>query len=116
MHHFSLLDLSPIPEGSTAADALANTVALARAAEGWGYHSYWLAEHHNMLGIAITDTGHGMSADVQEHIFDPFFTTRRDAGGTGMGLPIVRQMLETQGASIRLLDAPGAVFRISFDG
>ena len=50
-----------------------------------------------------------------DHIFDPFFTTRRDAGGTGMGLPIVRRMLEAQGASIRLLDVPGAVFQISFD-
>lgn len=39
----------------------------------------------------------------------------RDAGGTGMGLPVMRQMFEPQGASVRLLDAPGAVCRISFD-
>ena len=56
MQHFSLLDLSPIPEGGTAADALAATVALARAAEGLGYHRYWLAEHHNMPGIASAAT------------------------------------------------------------
>lgn len=56
MQHFSLLDLSPIPEGKTAADALANTVDLARAAEGLGYHRYWLAEHHNMPGIASAAT------------------------------------------------------------
>lgn len=56
MQRFSLLDLSPIPEGSTAADALANTVALARAAERFGYHRYWLAEHHNMPGIASAAT------------------------------------------------------------
>lgn len=56
MHHYSLLDLSPIPEGSTAAEALANTVSLAQAAERWGYHRYWLAEHHNMPGIASAAT------------------------------------------------------------
>ena len=56
MQRFSLLDLSPIPEGKTAADALAGTIALAKAAEGFGYHRYWLAEHHNMPGIASAAT------------------------------------------------------------
>ena len=56
MQHFSLLDSSPVPEGKTVADALANTVALARAAKTAGYHRYWLAEHHNMAGIASAAT------------------------------------------------------------
>ena len=56
MQHFSLLDLSPIPEGGTAADALNNTIDLARNAEASGYHRYWLAEHHNMPGIASAAT------------------------------------------------------------
>ena len=56
MRHFSLLDLSPIPEGGTAADALSNTIDLARHAEASGYHRYWLAEHHNMPGIASAAT------------------------------------------------------------
>ncbi len=56
MYHYSLLDLSPIPEGHTAADALANTVDLAQRAEAAGYHRYWLAEHHNMPGIASAAT------------------------------------------------------------
>ena len=56
MQHFSLLDLSPVPEGQTAAEALANTVDLARSAEQAGYHRYWLAEHHNMPGIASAAT------------------------------------------------------------
>ncbi|OSP56016.1 LLM class flavin-dependent oxidoreductase [Pseudoruegeria sp. SK021] len=56
MEQFSLLDLSPVPEGQTVADALANSVALARAAEAAGYHRYWLAEHHNMPGIASAAT------------------------------------------------------------
>jgi luciferase family oxidoreductase group 1 len=56
LHKFSLLDLAPIPEGGTAADALSNTVDLARQAEESGYHRYWLAEHHNMPGIASAAT------------------------------------------------------------
>ncbi len=56
MQRFSLLDLSPVPEGGTAADALANTVDLARTAEKTGYYRYWLAEHHNSAGIASAAT------------------------------------------------------------
>ena len=56
MQHFSILDLSPVPEGASTADALAATLDLARHAEGWGYHRYWLAEHHNMAGIASAAT------------------------------------------------------------
>lgn len=53
---FSVLDLSPIVEGGNAADALRNTLDLARHAEGWGYQRYWVAEHHNMTGIASAAT------------------------------------------------------------
>lgn len=56
MPPFSVLDLAPIPEGSEAADALRNTLDLARHAENWGYKRYWLAEHHNMPGIASAAT------------------------------------------------------------
>jgi luciferase family oxidoreductase group 1 len=52
----SVLDLSPITEGMNAATALWNSVDLARHAEQWGYHRYWLAEHHNMPGIASAAT------------------------------------------------------------
>jgi luciferase family oxidoreductase group 1 len=53
---FSVLDLSPIVEGGTAAEAFRNTLDLARHAEGWGYNRFWLAEHHNMPGIASAAT------------------------------------------------------------
>jgi luciferase family oxidoreductase group 1 len=53
---FSLLDLSPIPQGSHAADAFHRSLDLARLAEKRGYHRYWLAEHHNMTGIASAAT------------------------------------------------------------
>ncbi len=48
----SVLDLAPVTTGSTPRDALANSTALVRAAEIWGYRRYWVAEHHNMAGIA----------------------------------------------------------------
>jgi luciferase family oxidoreductase group 1 len=53
---FSVLDLSPIVEGGDAAHALRNTLDLAQRAEQWGYRRYWLAEHHNMPGIASAAT------------------------------------------------------------
>jgi luciferase family oxidoreductase group 1 len=53
---FSILDLSPIPQGSTAAEALRNSLDLAQHAEKWGYTRFWLAEHHNMPGIASAAT------------------------------------------------------------
>ncbi len=53
---FSILDLSPIPRGSDASQALRNTLDLARHAERWGYRRFWLAEHHNMPGIASAAT------------------------------------------------------------
>src|SRR3954462_11701873 len=56
MARFSLLDLAPIREGSDAREAFKNTVDLARHVEQWGYHRYWLAEHHNMPGIASAAT------------------------------------------------------------
>ena len=56
MHHYSILDLAPVAEGQTEADALRNMVDLARVAEAAGYHRYWLAEHHNMPGIASSAT------------------------------------------------------------
>ena len=52
----SILDLSPIVQGGTAGQALQNSRDLARHAETWGYHRYWLAEHHNMPGIASAAT------------------------------------------------------------
>lgn len=52
----SILDLAPITAGSTAAESLRNSLDLAQHAEAWGYHRYWLAEHHGMPGIASSAT------------------------------------------------------------
>ena len=48
----SVLDLSPIPSGRPASSALHDTIELAKAAESYGYHRYWLAEHHNIASVA----------------------------------------------------------------
>ncbi len=73
---FSLLDLAPIVAGGTPARSLANTLDLARHAEGWGYRRYWLAEHHNMPGIASSAT-----AVVIGHVAAGTRTLRVGAGG-----------------------------------
>ena len=52
----SVLDLVPIVEGSTTAEALRRSLDLAPRAEGWGYRRYWLAEHHNLDGVASSAT------------------------------------------------------------
>lgn len=77
---FSALDLSPIVEGATAADALRNSLDLARHAEAWGYKRYWLAEHHNMSGIASAAT-----AVVIGHVAGGTKTIR--VGAAGVMLP-----------------------------
>ncbi|RFC69594.1 MULTISPECIES: LLM class flavin-dependent oxidoreductase [Mesorhizobium] len=53
---FSVLDLSPVPEGSDASQSLANSLDLARHTEALGFNRYWLAEHHSMPGIASAAT------------------------------------------------------------
>jgi luciferase family oxidoreductase group 1 len=52
----SVLDLAPIAQGSNVAQSFRNMVDLAQHAERWGYHRYWLAEHHNIPGIASAAT------------------------------------------------------------
>ena len=73
---FSILDLAPIAEGSSASEALRRALDLARHAEQWGYRRYWLAEHHNMPGIASAAT-----AVVIAHVAAGTSTIRVGSGG-----------------------------------
>lgn len=70
MTRLSVLDLAPVPEGSDPAGALRNTIDLARHCEALGYVRYWVAEHHNMTGIASAATAVviGAIADATSHI------------------------------------------------
>ena len=66
-----------------------------------------------MLRIIVSDNGEGVSPGNRDRIFEPFFTTRREAGGTGMGLQIVRAMLAAHGGTIALLPSRrGATFEM----
>jgi luciferase family oxidoreductase group 1 len=76
MTPLSVLDLSPILEGSDAAQSLRNSLDLARHAERLGYHRYWLAEHHNSAGVASAAT-----AVVIGHVAAGTSTIRVGAGG-----------------------------------
>lgn len=76
MATLSVLDLSPVPEGSKPSQSLANTLDLARHTERLGYHRYWLAEHHNMPGIASAAT-----SVVIGHVAAGTSTIRVGAGG-----------------------------------
>ena len=73
---FSILDLAPVTEGSDAAQAFRNTLDLAQLAERLGYRRYWLAEHHNMPGIASAAT-----AVLIGHVAGGTSTIRVGAGG-----------------------------------
>jgi luciferase family oxidoreductase group 1 len=73
---FSVLDLSPIVQGGTAAQALRRSLDLARHAERLGYRRYWVAEHHNMPGIASAAT-----AVVIAHVAAGTATIRVGSGG-----------------------------------
>lgn len=66
----SVLDLSPLTEGGTVSDSFRNSADLARHAESWGYKRFWLAEHHNMPGIASSATSVviGHIAGATKHI------------------------------------------------
>lgn len=77
---YSLLDLAPVPEGFEAGDAIRNTLDLARHAEGLGYHRYWMAEHHNMPGIASSATAVLIGLVAQA-------TSRIRVGAGGIMLP-----------------------------
>ena len=76
MSTLSVLHLSPIAEGSDASRSLANSLDLARHAERLGYRRYWLAEHHNMPGIASAAT-----SVVIAHVAGGTKTIRVGAGG-----------------------------------
>src|ERR1700734_859173 len=80
MTPFSVLDLSPITQGSDAAHSFRNTLDLARHAERWGYHRFWVAEHHGMPGIASAAT-----AVVIGHVAGG--TSRIRVGSGGIMLP-----------------------------
>ncbi len=76
MAAISVLDLAYVPEGLTPGDALRHALDLAQHAEGWGYRRFWLAEHHNMAGIASAATAVALA-----HVAAGTRTIRVGSGG-----------------------------------
>ncbi len=76
----SVLDLAPVPMGGTAGEALRNSIDLAQKTEQWGYHRYWVAEHHNMPGVASS-----APAVLIAHLAQA--TTKIRVGSGGVMLP-----------------------------
>ncbi len=100
----SVLDLAPVTAGSTPADALRNTRELAQLADRCGYTRYWLAEHHNMTGIASAAT-----AVVIAHIAGA--TRRIRVGAGGIMLPnhaplVIAEQFGTLEALVSRTDRP----------
>src|SRR4051812_3753115 len=76
MASLSVLDLAPICEGSDAGEALRRSRDLARHAEQWGYQRFWLAEHHNLGGVASAATAVAIG-----YVAEGTSTIRVGAGG-----------------------------------
>lgn len=104
---------TPIVLGREAAGAIFDQ--LLRNADEHGATEVRVAAHRTTqdLAIVVADNGSGISPGNRDRIFEPFFTTRRETGGTGMGLQIVRSMLAAHGGTIELkASATGAAFEI----
>ncbi len=120
---FSILDLAPVTEGSTAAQSYANSVDLAQHAERLGYTRYWLAEHHNMPGIASAATAvlighiagahgaaflHGRRRNVVDHVpGDDAGTLRPERGHHDFAAALADKALSGlgQGGAVQLFHA-----------
>src|SRR4051794_29063491 len=101
-YQLSVLDQSPVPEGSTGADALHNTLDLARLADELGYHRYWVAEHHGgpMLASAAPEVLIGPIAQATERI---------RVGSGGVMLPHYSPFKVAEAFSILSALAPGRI-------
>ncbi len=107
----TLIEDAQLPIASPALQAILEHLvqnSLAHGADEVKIHAY-------KDGFDIIDNGRGVSEGNREKIFQPFFTTKRETGGTGMGLTIVRTMLQVYHGDIELLDsANGAHFVVRF--
>jgi PAS domain S-box-containing protein len=66
-----------------------------------------MSENHEFLQMEFSDTGHGIPVENREKIFLPFFTTKSEGVGTGLGLPIVKDIVEQHNGNLTLESEPG---------
>lgn len=110
------LEVRLLEDGALPIDVSALRVVLEQLARNAAEHGATeLALTASDSSLLVQDNGPGVAAGDKPRVFDPFFTTRRNRGGTGMGLSIVKAMLEANGAEIVLVDAEnGAAFLVTF--
>jgi signal transduction histidine kinase len=81
-----------------------------------GVLEIWVRMVDKKVAVSITDNGKGIDKNVQDKIFNPYFTTKKSGEGTGLGLDIVKKIVETQGGSVSFESDPGrAVFTVYLD-
>lgn len=68
--------------------------------------------NRNIIRMIIADTGHGISAEDRQRVFYPFFTTRKKSGGTGLGLSVVKGIIEKHKGTITIENEPGGGTRV----
>ncbi|MFN7924259.1 MAG: ATP-binding protein [Bryobacteraceae bacterium] len=105
-------------DGSQLHQMLLNLVLNARQALGEsGAVSIATSGGEGRLYLRVTDTGRGMTAELRRRIFDPLFTTRALQGGSGLGLAVVRRVVENHGGKIEVDSTPGTgtEFRVSLN-
>lgn len=78
-----------------------------QAMQNQGTLTIAIAEQNNQLCVSITDTGTGIPIDLQDKIFEPFFTTKPVGEGSGLGLNVVKTIVEKHGGRIILTSQPG---------
>ncbi len=90
-------------------------VNAAQALDGSGRITITTKAARNQVLIRVADDGPGVSPEAAARIFDPFFTTKSVGQGTGLGLSICHRIVEGEGGSLRLVEAPGpgAVFEVA---
>jgi signal transduction histidine kinase len=104
--------LAAAAPADTIETVLAALVANSRQA-GAGVLTIALEAAGDDIALILSDNGPGIAEPDRIRVFEPFFTTRRAGGGTGLGLPIVRSLLQTHGGSIALTESDsGTAFRI----
>jgi signal transduction histidine kinase len=89
-------------------NAVLNLAVNAREAmPGGGKLSIWTTDDGECLSLTVADTGHGIDPATQRRIFDAAFTTKREHGNSGMGLVMVRRVVESAGGTISVESAIG---------
>jgi signal transduction histidine kinase len=104
-----------MPGGGVLTITTGQKVFKADEPEEEGSHVNGAAFHHGekLAVMEIGDTGAGIPAEKLRHIFDPFFTTKAHGAGTGLGLSVVKKIVELHGGRISIANAPAGGARVT---